>query len=155
MVSWDRFWRFSGPQEGFGNPKFVILQHNILFSGKIENGGNLKPPGRNIPEQTPVVSAHQVPFWERKPLKARPSSRGRKCKNAESPFTRSNRISSKPFLMAVLPTMRAFVVRSALGYRGDLRFGGGSAAEGAGADVALRHISQKEWHTGARERCFR
>ena len=98
----------------------------------------MKPPRRNIPEQTSVVSAHQVPFWERKPLKARPSSRGRKCKNAESPFTRSNRISSKPFLMAVLTTRSAFVVRSALGYRRDFRFGGGSAAEGAGADVALR-----------------
>ena len=29
-------------------------------------------------------------------------------------------------------------MRSALGYRGDLRFGGGPAAEGTGVDVALR-----------------
>ena len=69
-----------------------------------------------------MVSAHQVPFWERKPLKARPSSRGRKCKNAEPPFTRSNRISSKPFLMAVLTTRSAFVVR---GDRGVLLGGSG------------------------------
>ena len=79
-----------------------------------------------------------IAFWKRKPWKARPSSRGCKCKNAESPFARSKRVSPTPFLMAVLTTRSAFVVRSASGYRGGLRFWGGSAAEGAGADVALR-----------------
>ena len=61
-------------------------------------------------------------------LKARPSTRGSKFQNADSPCAGSNRVSSNTFLQGVLTTRSAFMVRSASGYRGELRFFSGSAA---------------------------
>ena len=61
VVSWARFWRFSIPRKASGS-KIYDFETKHIFFWKIENGGNLKPPRRNIPEQTSVVTAHQVHF---------------------------------------------------------------------------------------------
>ena len=69
-----------------------------------------------------------IAFLKQNLLNARPSTRGSKCQNAETPCAGSNRVSSHTFSTWVLTARSAFVVRSASGYRGDLRFWGGSAA---------------------------
>ena len=131
------FDNFRAPRKASGAKICNFLIQHFNFLKKRKTAATWSRPAEIFRSKYRFLST-SIAVLKQKLLKMRPSTRGSKFQNAEPPCAGSNRVSSNTFLTGVLTTRSAFMVRSASGYRGDLRFFGGSAAVGAGAHVALR-----------------
>ena len=120
----SNFDNFRAPREASGAKICNFVIEHLNFLEKRKTAATWSRPAEILRSKYSFLST-PIAFFKQKLWKVNPSTRGSKCQNAEPPCAGSNRVSSNTLLQGVLTTRPAFMVRSASGYRGHLRFLGG------------------------------
>ena len=124
---WTDFHHFRAPRRASGAKICNLEMQHFNFPKKRKTAPTWSRPAEIFRSKCRFLNTPSA-FLKQKLVKVRPSTRGSKCQEAGPPCAGSNRVSSNTFLTGALPARSASMVRSASGYRGDLRFLRGSAA---------------------------